>query len=105
MGSDYRRLHSQIVLVNDTGNEMIPDFFAERIGTTFADIIELKKPSARIVSGVKSRRGLCAVLTRALNQVHEYRNYFDNPANRRRFHRQLTYDDILQRAKQLAIIR
>jgi hypothetical protein len=121
---------------------LIPDFFAERVGTTFADIIELKTPSAKLVSGPKGRKGFASALTRALNQVRVYRNYFDDTARRHLFHERygfeafrpaitvvigrssdylnhmdritiedeyrnlqlLTYDDILLRAKQLAVI-
>lgn len=141
LGAQYQRLHSQVVLVNDDGQELIPDFFAERVGTSFADIIELKKPSEKLVVGPTNRRGLASSITRALNQVRVYRNYFDDANRRRLFHRHygfeafrpvitvvigrssdylnhmeriviedeyrnlelLTYDDILLRAKQLAI--
>lgn len=87
LGSNYARLHSQIGLVRDDGTRMIPDFFLERPGTAFADIVDLKKPSAKLVSGPRDRRGLAASLTRALNQVREYREYFEVSATRREFHR------------------
>lgn len=141
LGAQYQQLHSQIILLRDDGSRMIPDFFAERVGSNFADIIELKKPSARLISGARTRAGLASALTRALNQVREYRNYFDDAVVRRNFHRKygfeafrpaitvvigrsasyldhmqrvriedeyknlqiLTYDDILQRAKRLAL--
>src|SRR5262249_47892760 len=80
LGSQYQRLHSQVALIKDDGTQIIPDFFAERIGTSFADIIELKKPNARLLSGAPGRKGLAASLTRALNQMREQRNYFDDAA-------------------------
>jgi hypothetical protein len=142
LGSDYSRLHSQVALLSDGGERLIPDFFAERIGNAFADIIELKKPSARLTSGPPRRRGFSAELTRALNQLRQYRNFFDDTERRREFHklhgfqafrpsmtvvigrssdyqsdveriqiedeyknlRVLTYDDILRRAKRLAVL-
>ena len=141
LGSHYSHLHSQVALVKGDGTELVPDFFAERVGTGYADIIELKRPSARLVSGCRGRKGIAASITRALNQVREYRNYFDDASVRRRFHNRygfdafrpaiivvigrarnyldqieririedeyrnlqvLTYDDILRRARQLAV--
>jgi len=143
LGENYRKLYSQITLLSDSGNELIPDFFAERIGSRFADVIEIKKPSARLVVGKPNRRGFSAELTQALNQAREYRNFFDDALNRKRFHNDhgfeafrprlciiigrssdyvdyieririedeyknlkvLTFDDILERAKQVAVIK
>lgn len=142
LGTDYDCLHSQVSLLDDSGDELIPDFFAQRFDTGLADIIELKKPSARIIAGKKRRRGFSAAMTQALNQVREYRNYFDDAANRRAFHadfgfdafrpticvvigrssdfvnsverieiedeyknlKLMTYDDIVRRAKRMAIV-
>ena len=92
LGSQYYRLHSQVVLLGADGKELIPDFFAERVGTTFADIIELKTPSAKLTSGSQGRRGFAASLSRALNQVRTYRNFFDNPSRRRQFHQQYGFE-------------
>jgi hypothetical protein len=141
LGDNYCHLHSQIVLLSEDG-DLIPDFFVERPGTRFADILELKKPGAKIVSGSGRRRGFSAELTQALNQVREYRNFFENKATREEFYRRygfrayrpsvcivigrsweyvdhmeriqiedeyknvrvLTYDDILARAKSLALL-
>lgn len=142
LGTDYDCLHSQVSLLGESGDELIPDFFAQRFDTGMADIIELKKPNAPIITGKDRRRGFSAALTQALNQVREYRNYFDNPRNRKEFHgkfgfdalrpavsvvigrsrdfcnpveriqiedeyrnlRLVTYDDILRRAKRIAIV-
>jgi hypothetical protein len=92
LGSQYHRLHSQVALTSDTGTKLIPDFFAERVGTTFADIIELKKPSEKLVSGSGSRRGMAVSVTRALSQLREYRNYFDDISRRREFHRRYGFE-------------
>ncbi len=86
LGSNYERLHSQLALVNDTDTELVPDFFAEKIGTSYSDIIDLKKPTEKVIVGPKHRRGFTAALTNALNQLREYRNYFDDSKNRKAFY-------------------
>jgi hypothetical protein len=86
LGSDYKNLHSQVVITNDTGDKMIPDFFVERIGSNYADIIDLKKPNDKLIVGSKNRRGFSASLSSALNQLREYRNYFEDHINREAFY-------------------
>ncbi len=142
LGSDYRDLHSHISLITEDGKSLVPDFFAESIGSNFADIIELKKPSAKLVSSSGGYQGFAKALTYVLNQLRDYRNFFDNSANRSEFHRLhhfeafrpsitvvigrsldytsqiqrraiedeyknlkvMTYDDVLRRAKQMAVM-
>lgn len=137
LGTEYKCLHSKILLESISGG-LIPDFFVERIGSNFADIIDLKRPNSKLIVGPKTRRGFSAALTLSLNQLREYRNYFDDSHNRKLFHqrygftafrprisvligmrksfedemmriaiedeyknlRLLTYDDIVERAKQ-----
>lgn len=86
LGSDYQQLHSQLILVDDTDRKLMPDFFAEKFGTNFCDIIDIKKPNAKIISGSQNRRGFSASLTAALNQLREYRCFFDSTNNRKYFH-------------------
>lgn len=141
LGTEYKNLHSQLVLTRESGEKLIPDFFLEKVGSDFCDIIDLKTPNARLIVGPRNRRGFSRNLTLALNQVREYRNYFDNPHNRKEFNRRyglqafrptisviigrsrnffseieratiedeyknlrvITYDDIIERAKQQAV--
>jgi hypothetical protein len=86
LGSDYKNLHSQVVLTDNTEHEMIPDFFVERIGTNYSDIIDLKKPNEKLIVGSENRRGFSANLSSALNQLREYRNFFEIPNNRDAFY-------------------
>lgn len=82
----YRDLHSQLTLVSETNSSLRPDFFAERFAGDFCDIIDLKKPNVKLVSGPARRRGFSYRMTLALNQLREYRDYFEDASNRRDFH-------------------
>lgn len=87
LGSEYKALHSQLVLSDTSERKLIPDFFVERIDSDFADVIDLKKPNERLSSGPRNRIGFSRALTVALNQLREYRNYFDDRDNRTEFHK------------------
>lgn len=87
LGTEYKDLHSQVILTSDDRSALIPDFLLERIGSNYCDIIDLKKPNARLLTGPRNRRGFTRHLTMALNQLREYRNYFDDLANRNAFHK------------------
>ncbi|MBI4340597.1 MAG: DUF4263 domain-containing protein [Chloroflexi bacterium] len=87
LGSEYKALHSQLVVCSDSGNTLVPDFFIERIGSSFADIIDLKKPNEALLNGPHNRVGFSRAMTLALNQLREYRNYFEDRENRARFYR------------------
>ena len=85
LGAEYKRLHSQVVMESQEGS-LIPDFFLEKLDSNFADIVDLKKPNAKLVVGAKNRRGFSAALTNALNQLRVYRDFFENTARRKQFH-------------------
>ena len=55
-----------------------PDFFLQRRDVPYWDIAELKLPGARVVRGRPQRRGWAAAVHSALDQLREYRRYFEN---------------------------
>ena len=54
-----------------------PDIIAKPIHSEWCDIIELKLPSPKILTGRENRRSLSAALTEAVSQLREYSSYFD----------------------------
>jgi len=65
---------------------LIPDFFAELPNEGYFDIIDLKKPDEQLIVGTKNRRGLSAAVYSAVNQLRLYRDFFENPRQRKAFH-------------------
>ncbi|GAA0584402.1 hypothetical protein GCM10009534_18100 [Kribbella sandramycini] len=82
-GVDYDRVVPHPVLTRDEGGPLIPDFMLEVTGGA-ADVLDLKLPTARLVTGSRDRRRFGRVVQDALAQVREYGAYFDLPANRQR---------------------
>lgn len=79
LGYEYKTLYPHVMLRSGKGGILIPDFLIERVDTNLCDIIDLKRPDERIIAGPPKRRGLSAALTRALNQLREYREALEDP--------------------------
>src|SRR5262249_40275511 len=69
----------------DGTGPLIPDFMLEPSGG-FADVLDLKRPSASLVTGRRDRLHQTAPVTEAIAQVREYRAYFDDPVHRDALH-------------------
>ena len=73
------------VLARDQDGPLVPDFMLEPIDGAFADVLDLKLPSVRLLAGRKDRVRFSAQVAEALSQVREYRAYFEGiPATPRR---------------------
>lgn len=84
-GLDYSRMVAHPVLERlDGQGNLIPDFFLQPADEKFADIWDLKLPSAPLIVGTKDRLRLSAAVNEALAQVREYRDYFEDPSNRQK---------------------
>jgi hypothetical protein len=65
-----------ILLESPEGFGLKPDFFLQRRDSPLWDIAELKLPSEKLVRGRIQRRGLAAAVTRSLDQLRRYREFF-----------------------------
>ncbi len=84
-GLDYSRMVAHPVLERlDGQGKLIPDFFLQPADGKFADIWDLKLPSAPLIVGTKDRLHLSSAVCSALAQVREYRDYFEDPQNRQK---------------------
>ena len=70
-------------LLREDEGSLIPDFMLQPLGSDFADILDLKRPDAKVVSGRKDRRRFAQCVHEAIAQVREYREYFEHPDHRR----------------------
>lgn len=84
---DYVRLHPQIVLTKDDGQRLIPDFFLEKLNSTFCDVCDLKRPTAELVRHQKNRGRFRDALMEAVAQLTHYRDWFEERDYREAFHR------------------
>lgn len=83
LGGEYVRLHAQLRL-DRRGPTLIPNFFVESV-TGLCDILELKRPSQRIVVRQPNWSRFAVSVHKGLAQVRTYSEFFEDESNRRWF--------------------
>lgn len=81
----YNNIHSHLILHEDNGNKIIPDFFLEKLDSKFCDICELKKPNLKLSKEIYNRTSFRDKIHVAVTQLLSYRDYFDDRYNREKF--------------------
>ncbi len=86
-GFEYSNIMPHLALVPEGDRKMIPDFFLEPIDADYMNIIELKKPFAKITTRKSngSRVRLTQNVREGIAQLLEYRRFFEVRENRRLF--------------------
>ena len=75
-----------MVLQRDGRGPLIPDFVLEPLNQSkFCDVLELKLPTADIFVLKEDRERFSASVFEACAQLRVYKEYFDDPENRRKF--------------------
>lgn len=77
--------YSQMVahpILQTEDSTLIPDFFLLPVGSEFADLLELKRPDVALFVGESDRLRPSDAVDRALAQVRQYRDYFEDPRSR-----------------------
>ena len=82
----YDRIHPHLILERDVGGKLIPDFFLEKLNSKFCDICDLKRPIPDLVRRQKNRLRFRDAVMEAVAQLTEYRDWFDTPHHREKFH-------------------
>jgi cold shock CspA family protein len=83
LGTDYRRLHPQLVLRRDDAGPLVPDFMLEPITSpSLCDLLDLKLPQAQVLVGNSGRRRFAQSVMQAVAQLREYAQFFDDPCHR-----------------------
>lgn len=75
----------QIVLFQENGPALRPDFAVRRHRSAYVDLVELKKPTCKVVVGSGERPRLSVAALDAISQLKNYREWFRSPQNRRWF--------------------
>jgi len=83
---NYQKLHPHLILTEDGGSKLIPDFFLEKIDSDFCDILDLKRPMKYLIRNQKNRIRFRDCVMEAVAQVTHYRNWFDDRENRQLFY-------------------
>lgn len=75
----YQAMYSKVVLDRHDGTSLIPDFLVEPVGSSFADILDLKLPfHEALVVGGRDRRRLSQKVQDLVAQLREYGAFFDD---------------------------
>jgi hypothetical protein len=74
----YKHISAQVVLEKDDGTRLVPDFMALPILTDFWDIIDIKRPQARVYVGSRDRLDFAHGVRDLCSQLREYGAYFDD---------------------------
>jgi hypothetical protein len=84
-GLDFDKAHPQPILYMDEGQRLIPDFFLESLNIGWDTILDLKRPYDDMVTRRPHRTYFKQHIQNAISQLRYYREWFDSPANRKRF--------------------
>jgi hypothetical protein len=85
-GLDFRKAHPQPILYRDEGGPLIPDFFLEKMDGGWDTILDLKRAFDQMISRRPNRTYFKQQVHNAIAQLRYYREWFDSPINRKRFH-------------------
>lgn len=80
-GFKYKNVIAQPILKYDDG-AMKPDFFLCPHSSFYSDILELKLPKEKLISGRENRTKFSSKVEDAIAQVRHYRDYFQSPNHR-----------------------
>lgn len=80
----YRNLYPKVVLQNEKGKRLIPDFLLEPVSTNWCDVLELKLPNLRVAVGRPHRKTLASAIHASVAQLREYAAMFEDPTVTRR---------------------
>lgn len=94
----YSRALPHVVLHEDDGKKLIPDFFLEVADRRGADLLDLKLPDARIDLRQPRRERFRAGIHEAVAQLRTYRDWFRSSEHRNRFSLQTGINSFLPRA-------
>jgi hypothetical protein len=82
---EYVKIHPQLILHEDNGDRLVPDFFLERIDDDNCDICDLKLPSAELVRKQHHRHRFRDAVMEGVAQLLTYRDWFDESSHREKF--------------------
>lgn len=81
----YSHAEPHVVLHEDDGRKLIPDFFLEFADRRDSDILELKLPDVTVDVRVTARDRLSSKVHASVAQLRTYRDWFKSESNRLKF--------------------
>ena len=88
-GVEFEKAHAHPILYRDDGNPLIPDFFMEKLDSSWNAILDLKLPKDGMVIRRPNRTYFAQWIQEAVAQLKFYREWFDVPANCRDIEKRL----------------
>lgn len=79
---DYREVCPQVYLTREDQGPLIPDFILINAEVQEATVVELKLPKPKLIRRQENRDRFAAAITEARAQLLEYRDWFEEGANR-----------------------
>lgn len=86
-GLRHGAVHCQIALEPEQGGDLIPDFLLERLDNGMVDILDLKRSNVELRRWAKNRHRFRDSVMEVAAQLEQYRNFFEDKANRENFQR------------------
>jgi hypothetical protein len=83
---EYKRAHPHLMLSPLDRESLIPDFVLEpHDQSSFCDLLELKLPTHKVATYMKNRSDFSSTVHRAIAQLRQYQDHFEEAANRKAF--------------------
>ncbi len=84
LNDEYKKAHPHVVLADEKGKSLIPDFILEPLDqAAICDLLELKLSSTPIFNFQARRMRFSAAVLEACAQLREYSMFFDEERNRK----------------------
>jgi hypothetical protein len=80
----YKQAYPKIILEREDGTSLVPDFMIEPFDQEFWDVLDIKLPTARLITGRRDRKKFSSEVHQLFGQLREYAAYFDDAKNRAR---------------------
>ncbi len=87
-GIDYERAVPHVYIEGHDEGALIPDFMLIPFQSNFADVLELKHPRHKILVKQGKHLRFSASVIKAIAQLRDYEQFFDNKENRDRVKKQ-----------------
>jgi len=83
LNNEHSKAYSKIILQDDSGKILIPDFVLEPCDTRgLCDLLEIKKPIDKLYVNKENRIRFTSNVAEAVAQLREYEHYFDEKSHR-----------------------
>lgn len=79
------KVYPQVFLYRNQAKSLKPDFILEPMDEKWCELLDIKLPTVKLVTGPENRSRLSSAVLEGISQLKEYQRYFENPKNRELF--------------------